>query len=381
MVASRLVPDLKPFRALRYDTRRAGPLEGLVAPPHDVVSAEQRDRLAARSEWNVIRLIRPETPADAAVTLREWTASGVLVREERPAVWVLEEDFSGPDRQPRTRRGLVARIRLERYGEGDVYPHERTIAHQKAARLELLRAVRTKLSPVLLLHEGDSPEPREGAPDLEVEHEGVRSRLWRVDDLDDVARALAAVRGRAIIADGHHRYETALRFHEEERTEETAFVLASLVSDADAGLVIFPTHRVAGGPVPELNGRFRVTRLEGGAAAAAARLDLVPRDRPAFALLRADGALLAEAEPVAGAAVLDTALLDELPLADVRFTPSVDEAERAIASGAAEAAFLVRAPTIDQVEAVALAGETMPEKSTYFFPKLTSGLLFSPFDE
>jgi uncharacterized protein (DUF1015 family) len=381
MVASPPVPDLKPFRALRYDIQRAGPLEQLVAPPHDVLSPEDRARLAERSPWNVVRLIRPETPADAARALREWIDAGVLLREERPSAWVLEEDFVGPDGAARTRRSVVARIRLEPYGQGDVYPHERTIAGHKAARLELLRAVRTKLSPVLLLHEGAPPEPREDAPTVEVEHEGVRSRLWRVDEPGEVERALAAVRGRAIIADGHHRYETALRFHSEDGTEETGYVLAALVSDTDPGLVIFPTHRLVGGPVPELNGRFRVTSVPGGAAAAAARLDDVPRDRAAFALVRVEGAVVAEAEPAAGAAVLDTAALDGLGLTNVSFTPSVEEAERAAATGAAEAAFLVRAPTVDQVEAVALAGETMPEKSTYFFPKLTSGLLFSPFDE
>ena len=381
MVASRLVPRLKPFRALRYDTRRAGPLDALVAPPHDVLSSEDEERLLAVSPWNVVRLIRPSSPAAAAAALGAWTAEGVLVREERPAVWVLEDDFAGPDGRVCTRRALVARIRLERYGEGDVYPHERTIAGPKAARLELLRAVRTKLSPLLLLHEGGSPEPRGGRAELDVEHQGVRSRLWRVDDPAEIERALAAVRGRVIIADGHHRYETALRFHEEEGTEETAYALAALVADTDPGLVIFPTHRVASGPVPDLNGRFRVTPLEGGAAAAVARLERVPRDRPAFAMLRPGGALLAEAEPRAGAAALDTVVLEELPLRDVRFTASAEEAERAVATGAAAAAFLVRAPTVDQVEAVALAGETMPEKSTYFFPKLTSGLVFSPLDE
>jgi hypothetical protein len=158
-------------------------------------------------------------------------------------------------------------------------------------------------------------------------------------------------------------------------------VLAVLVSRGDPGLEIFPTHRLAAGPVPDLNGRFRLTAL-GGADEALDRLGDVPRDRPAFVVLRRDAAVLAEAErderPVS---VLDTAALDELELENVRFTPSADEAARAVTSGAAEAAFLVRAPTIEQVEAVALAGETMPEKSTYFFPKLTSGLLFSPLDE
>jgi uncharacterized protein (DUF1015 family) len=376
------VARLKPFRALRYDTGRAGPLERLVAPPHDVITPELREELLAASPHNVVRLVHPETPADAAAALARWREEGALVRDPAAAAWLLEEDFVGPDGAPRTRRGVVARIGLEPYAAGSVLPHERTISRQKAARLELLRATRTKLSPVLLLHDGETVErPAGRAPDLEVEFDGVRSRLWRVDDPDAVADALAAIGGRVIIADGHHRYETALRFHEEEGSEETAHVMAALVSRADAGLVIFPTHRLAS-TVPALNGRFRLTELPGGAEDALERLGLVPRDRPAFVMLRGDGAILAEAAPEsAPARVLDTAVLDELALADVRFTASAAEAEQAVRSGGAAAAFLVRAPTIEQVEAVARAGEKMPEKSTYFFPKLTSGLLLSPFDE
>lgn len=372
----------KGFRAVRYDPERAGPLGTLVAPPHDIVDPDFKARLLGASPYNVIRLTRPHDPDEAGRLFHAWRDEGVLVREAQPAVWKLEEAYTGPDGEERTRRGLVARVRMTRYGEGDVYPHERTFRRQKHLRLELLRATRTKLSPIFFLHEGDSPPQRGDPPDLEVEFGGVRSRLWRVVDPDAVAAALAAVRGKLIIADGHHRYETALRFHEEEGTEETAFVLGVLVAHDDPGLEIFPTHRLAGGPLPELNGRFRLTEVS-GAAEGLARLGDVPRDRPAFVVLRPEGAVLAETEPVADgpAGSLDTAVLDELELDDVRFTPSADEAEQAVAAGDAAAAFLVRAPSVEQVEAVALAGETMPQKSTYFFPKLTSGLLFAPFDE
>ncbi len=373
---------LKPFRALRYDTRRAGPLESLVAPPHDVIAPALRERLLASSPYNAVRLIRPDGAGAAARTFHEWRRDGVLVRETTPAAWLLQEEFVGPDGRARSRRSVLARIRLEPYRTGAVLPHERTLPGHKQTRLELLRAVRTKLSPVLLLHEGDPVGKAARSPEVDVEYGGVRSRLWRIDDPVAIERTLAGIRGRVIIADGHHRYETALRFHEEEQTEETAYVLAALVSRDDPGLVIFPTHRLVSSPVPELDGRFRVTSLPGGAGEALARLGDVPRDRPAFVMLGAAGAVLAEAPPEARpAAVLDTAAIAELPLSDVRFTPSAEEAEEAVRSGRAAAAFLVRAPTIEQVEAVARAGETMPEKSTYFFPKLTSGLLFSPFDE
>ena len=307
----------------------------------------------------------------------------MLVREDTPAVWLMEETFEGPDGERRTRRSLVARLRVTPYGEGDVYPHERTFRRQRMLRLDLLREVRAKLSPVLVMHDGPAlPDPGDRDPDLEVDFEGVHIRLWRIDEPEAIEAALAATQGPFVIADGHHRYETALRFHEQEGTEESAYILAALVSREDPGLEIFPTHRLVSGPVPALDG-FRLTELEDGAAEGLARLAEVPRDRPAFVLLRPDGAVLAEGEPSSGLTeVLDAAALEGLDLGDVRYTARRRRGRRTrFVSGAADAAFLVRAPTIDQVEAVALAGETMPQKSTYFFPKLTSGLLIAPFDE
>ncbi|MGI8606694.1 MAG: DUF1015 family protein [Gaiellaceae bacterium] len=370
---------LQPFRALRYDPESAGSLDRLVAPPYDVVTPELRAELLAESPYNAVRLVRPDAPEEAARELAAWRSEGVLVREEKPAAWVLEETFVGPDGVERTRLGLVARIRLEPYAAGRILPHERTFPGPKEARLRLLRATRTKLSPILLLHEGESLAVPDRPPDLEAVFGGARSRLWRVGD----RQLFDAVRGHVVIADGHHRYETALRFHEEDGSAETSHVLAVLVARDDPGLVIFPTHRLVRGAVPELNGSFRLTEVPGGAPEALQRLDELARDHPAFALLRPGRTVLAESEPHGSGplAALDTTALDGLSLDRLDFTASAAEAERAISEGRAEAAFLVRPPTVEQVEAVALAGETMPEKSTYFFPKLTSGLLFSPFDE
>jgi uncharacterized protein (DUF1015 family) len=376
MVSWPAVPLLKPFRALRYDEAAAGPLDDLVAPPYDVITPEALGRLLARSPWNVVRVVRPDDSEDAARVLAEWRARGVLVREERPGIWLLEESYTGPDGVPRRRRGVVARVRVGPYEDGVVLPHEGTFSAPKEARLRLLRATGVKPSPIFLLHHGPSPEPGEEPPALEAELDGVVSRLWRVDDPPAVERILAEVEGPLLIADGHHRYETALRYHEEEGTEETAYVLAVLVGTGDEGLEIFPTHRLTSGAVPALNGGLRQTPLAGAEEAAVA-LAGVGHDHPAFVLLRPDGASLVEGSEH----VLDTALVDSLPLSEVAYTASAAEAERAVASGAATAAFLVRPPTVEQVEQFARAGVRMPPKSTYFFPKLTSGLLLSPFDE
>jgi uncharacterized protein (DUF1015 family) len=377
MVTCRVVPHLKPFRALRYDAGTVGPLDAVVSPPHDVVTPDRREALITASPYNAVRLLDPESPAEAARLVRAWQDEGVLVREDEPAVWLLEETFPGLDGGTRRRRGLVARVELSPYSEGQVLPHERTFERQKDARLELLRAARTKFSPIFLVHEGASPAIPDRAPDMEATLDGVTSRLWRIAGDGAIAAALGRAEGRLLIADGHHRYETALAYHEEQGTEESGYVLATLVSRHDDGLEILPTHRLVSGEPPELDGSFRLTDIEPSAEAGTAALADLDRDHPAFVLLRRDSAQLAESE----GAELDTAVIDRLPLDDVRYTPSAVAAEEAVRSGRADAALLVRAPTLDEVTAVVRAGELLPEKTTYFFPKLTSGLVFSPFDE
>ena len=377
MVTCRVVPHLKPFRALRYDPGTVGPLDAVVSPPHDVITPDRREALVTASLHNAVRLVDPESPAEAARLIEAWRDEGVLVREAEPAVWLLEETFPGPDGGTRSRSGLVARVELTPYSDGQVLPHERTFERQKDARLELLRAARTKLSPIFLVHEGASPAIPDRAPDMEATLDGVTSRIWRVAGDEAIAEALGRVQGRLLIADGHHRYETSLAYHGEQDTEESGYVLATLVSSDDDGLEILPTHRLVSGEPPELDGSFRLTDIESSAEAGTAALAALDRDHPAFVLLRRDSAQLAEGE----GADLDTAVIDRLPLEDVRYTPSAVAAEEAVRSGRAEAAFLVRAPTLEQVAAVARAGELLPEKTTYFFPKLTSGLVFSPFDE
>jgi uncharacterized protein (DUF1015 family) len=378
-----VVPLVKPFRALRYAVGAAGPLDSLVAPPYDVISSAELEGFVAGNPYNVVRLIRPYEPTLAAERFRSWQQEGILVRDERPAVWRLEEEYFGLDGVRRVRHGLVARVRLDPQGEGAVLPHERTFSAPTEARLRLLRAVDAKLSPIFLLHSGAPPAPARGEPELTAALAGVENRVWRIDDPDEIAAELAAVRGPLVIADGHHRYEAALRYHEESPREENAYILAALVSCEDPGLTIFPTHRVVSGALPELNGGFRLTPVSGGAGEALDRLEGVERDHPAFVLLTPGEAVLAELPDVSDEPLdrLDVAAVDRLALEGVTFTPSATEAALAVESGRASGAFLVRAPTVAEVQEIARAGKTMPEKSTYFFPKLASGLLFSPFDE
>jgi uncharacterized protein (DUF1015 family) len=346
------MPVVRPFRALRYEEAKAGPLERLVAPPYDVITAEQRAEYLARSPYNVVHLTLPDDERQAGEALTAWRADGILVEEE-PACWALSQAYVGPDGVRRVRNGLVASLRVEPYSSGAVLPHERTHSGPKEGRLRLLRATRTQLEPIFLLHHGHALELPAREPDLEVEG----ARLWRLPG--DPGAELAE--RRLLIADGHHRYETALAFHEEDGTEGSAFMPVVLVSIEEEGLTIFPTHRVVDGFEREPP----LAEVDGSPQQALARL---PEGRAGFVLARDGRVATAEGEP----GELDVELLDRFGPRVVSYTPDADVALRA------GEAVLVRPPAVEQVFAAAERGHVLPQKSTYFFPKLVSGLLFHP---
>ena len=352
--------SVRPFCAVRYDERRAGPLASLIAPPYDVLDAAARRRYLAQSPFNVVHLTLPGDEADAARLWAEWRAEGVLVPEDNPSLWWLAQDYVGPDGVARTRAGLVCALHVEPYSARVVLPHERTHAGPKLGRLRLLRALRAHVEPIFLLYDGSLGGPA-GEPLVDVELDGVRSRLWRVEG-EPPAELVGA---QLLIADGHHRYETALAFHEEDGSEESAWLMVVIVPTMQEGLTIFPTHRVVRklGAVPGEE-----------AESVEAALGAFPPGRAAAVLYRGGRAALVVGEP----GELDAALVDRLGPEDVSYTASMEEAEGAVDRGEAEAAFILRPPTIEQVRSVAERGETMPQKSTYFYPKLPSGLLFLP---
>jgi len=337
---------VKPFRALRYDESAAGPLQSLVAPPYDVISGEERERLLARSPHNVVRLTLPDSEEDAARELEDWRARGVLV-EEPPAVWALQQDYVGPDGVARTRFGIVASLKVEPYETGTVLPHERTHAGPKEGRLRLLRATRVQLEPIFLLYDGPAPAgPPDREPDLEVEG----AKLWR---LDDPAVVRAFDDKQLLIADGHHRYETAVAFAAEEGTPASAQMLVVLVSTDDPGLEIFPTHRLFAEP----------RRLESGQNGGGAVTEITPEGTRTVAV---------------PAGMLDVQLVDTLGHEGISYTADAAEAERRVREGEAAVAYVLRPTRIEDVFAHARRGEVLPQKTTYFFPKLISGLLFHP---
>jgi uncharacterized protein (DUF1015 family) len=276
-------------------------------------------------------------------------------------VWALSQAYVGPDGIERERFGVVASLKVEPYATHTVLPHERTHRGPKEGRLRLLRATGVQLEPIFLLHDGASPVARpEREPDLEVEG----TRLWRLDDAS-IVRAYDDK--QLLIADGHHRYETALAFHEEEGTPASAQMLVVLVSTDDPGLEIFPTHRLFAAE-RHLEGE----RTEVGDPEAA--LDALTGDRPAVVEVTSAGATIVRGDP----GLLDVQLVDALGHDGISYTPDVGEALRRVYEDEAAVAYLMRATRIDDVFRLARAGEVLPPKTTYFFPKLLSGLLFHP---
>jgi uncharacterized protein (DUF1015 family) len=352
---------VSPFCAVRY----AHPEPAVVAPPYDVIDAASLAELRARSPLNVVHLTLADDEEAAGDLFRKWLAEGFLVEDSEPAYWVLAQDFVGPDGVARHREGIVASLRLEPYASHVVLPHERTHAGPKASRLRLLRAARAQLEPIFLLFDGEAPlVPPGRPPDLEAEG----TRLWRIED-DGSVSAFFAER-QLLIADGHHRYETALALHEEERSAASAATMAVLVSTSDPGLEIFPTHRVyrdrpdiapEGEKQPELE-------------TAVARLAAEPITHSALVAYRAGSPVL-----VRGAdRELDVELANGYGHEGIEYSADARDAVARVDAGVADVALLLRPTRIEDVFERARAGRVLPQKSTYFFPKLLSGLLFFP---
>ena len=408
--------DLQPLRTLRYEPAAVGSLADVIAPPYDVIDEAMRAELAARSPYNVVHVDLPESYGQAAATLREWRAAGVLVQEDEPAVWVLRQDYTAPDGAGRSRTGFFARVRVDEYGPGRIRPHERTHPGPKEDRLSLTRATRTNLSPVFTLFpDSDGIAERATAHLTAAEPFATvdGDTLWRSSDEDLIAELqMALADAELLIADGHHRYETA-RVYADEVGGEGAhrYVLMLLCALSDPGLLVFPTHRLLTGLKDSsekqiairdvLRGHFEIeelgdtSRLEppaGDGRVAFGYMDSFFK-RPFRVTLKdqatADRALRGLPEPYRR---LDTAVLEALVLrgalkmseddiSDLRglhYSKDLDDAIEAVESGRADAGFFMRPTPVEQVREVAATGESMPPKSTYFYPKVPTGLVFNP---
>jgi uncharacterized protein (DUF1015 family) len=422
---------IEPFRALLYNRARVRDLAAVVAPPYDLIGAERQDELYRRSPHNIVRLElgrEADRYAASASTLAEWRSDGVLQVAELPAIYLYSQMFEVGGRKLR-RDGFVVRVRLEELGHGRILPHEKTFPKAKEDRLRLLTALNTNVSSVFGLYSGNHPEldalmARVSArtPLAEVTDDlGIRNELRAIENADEIAVIQRALdQGRILIADGHHRYETALNYRRARRAAEGDpkelrpydYTMMTLVATASLGLVILPTHRV-------------VIRLDDGALAAFAarareifemeevgerermRAELERRGRghigvalrgaaTGWILRLRDAQAIEAALPQTPQAVreLDVSILHALVLdrifgvkpeavkagGNIEYTIDAAGALDAVSAGRADGAFLMNPPSIHDVERVSDSGATMPEKSTYFYPKLITGMVMNPLE-
>ena len=425
--------DIRAFRGFRYDLGRAGILSDLVAPPYDVVDANLQQALYDRSPFNAIRVeLTKEEPDDkatnnkyarAAQALSGWQNENVLQQDTLRCLYVLEQEFT-VEGTTYKRRGFVARVRLEPFGTGRIFPHEETMSGPKEDRLKLTRATHMNVSPIFGLYPDETndifgrlePLLLKTLPLEATDHLGVISRLWPITDEKALSSAVSGMIEKPVfIADGHHRYETGLRFLEEARAnghvtsdESPAnFIMMMLVSMADPGLIILPTHRLVSG-FPgltadkldaALSDHFIMNRVESARDAwdaveidgTQAMLAFHTKADNVWQTARfTDPKLMAQLAAEhsedwreLGVSVLHVAVLDKLlpaatgGRASCKHVHLLREVEESATAGTCDLAVLVPPATMAHVEEIAGNREKMPPKSTYFYPKLLTGLVFN----
>jgi uncharacterized protein (DUF1015 family) len=425
--------DVRPVYATHYDLGVVGSLQDVAAPPYDVIDTAMRAELLERSPYNAVAIDLPKPYGEsgpqqtgddpyerAAKTMDAWREAGALVTDSEPAIWAMTQDYTGPDGAPRARHGILARVRVEDFSAGQVLPHERTLPGPKQDRLDLTCATRHNLSPIFSLSTKDPWPLVEAAIDPESpwgeasDEGGTVTRVWRVGDPEvhrQVSELLAGA--QLLIADGHHRYETAIAYRDEVGGEGGhEFTLMALTGLDDPGLTVFPTHRLLSGfrEDPERQRRLGegLRELFEATEVPLDQLDPLGEEgvgvfglydafhRRGFRLRLKGEAIAALDRQLAGkpeayrrldAAILETLVLkgvaglsedDILAKRGLGYAKSVEDALALIEQGAYDVAFVLRPIPVDQVKAICESEENMPPKSTYFFPKVLTGLVFNP---
>lgn len=421
--------DIRAFRALRYDLGKAGEIGELTSPPYDIISEEQRLEYLERNPYNIIRLELPkgEDPyARAGETLRAWVDEGILKLDMDPGLYIYEMEFLTKVDKGETKklRSLICRVRLEEFAAGIVLPHEETLSKAKQDRFDLMCAANCNFSSIYSLYQDPEHVTRQRldnlaescAPRYEFSDGLVTHRLWVVNDPAAIEAIGEDFAGRKLyIADGHHRYETALNYRRHLNDQGidcpgADFVMMTLADMSDEGLVVFPTHRLVRG-LDGLNGHellkaceeyFEITPVGDGDESQAALDDGYARGRHCFAfydkvkwhvLTLKDAAVMKELLPDKSDAyreldvsILHTLILERLMGIDkenmanqtnLTYTRSVPEAVASVDSGESNCCFLLNPTRVEEICSVATCGEKMPQKSTYFYPKLITGLVMN----
>ncbi|NOY53317.1 MAG: DUF1015 domain-containing protein [Deltaproteobacteria bacterium] len=436
---------IEPFRGLRYNPDKVGDPNRVMAPPYDIISGKEQEELYAKHPCNVIRLeLGRTTSADteqdnrytrSAADLRKWFEEGVLLREEKPVLYSYFMDYKTAEGKQKILKGFLSRVLLEDLDSGVVLPHENTLSGPKADRLQLMEATHANFSPIFSLYSNPGMEAIEildgsarKSPCIDVtDGDGVRHRVWTVDskeEIDKIRRVLADL--PLFIADGHHRYETALNFRNMMRkiTGKTDgrqgfdYVMMYFSNMEEGGLTIYPTHRL----VDHLINFNLPSYLEQVAAHFDVRpysylekkkflreLNAVGKERHAFGLYTGEsddlfllvlknmdgirplfGGKLSSVLQELDVTILHTILLDRLlgigekelkAQSHVRYVKEIEDALHTVNDGDAQLAFLLNGTRVNQLREVSLRGEKMPQKSTYFYPKLLTGLVLNSLDD
>jgi uncharacterized protein (DUF1015 family) len=426
--------DIRAFRGFRYDLGTVGALSDVVAPPYDVIDPALQQKLYDASPFNAIRVeLTKDEPGDddqnnkytrAAGTLKDWIAANAIRQDTARSLYVYEQEFTA-EGKTYTRRGFLARVRLEPFGTGRIFPHEQTLSGPKADRLNLYRATNFNISPVFGLYpdaEGEvfaklEPLLKKSPPITATDHLGVVNRLWIVTDSSAISAVIGAMGPKPVfIADGHHRYETGLKYLEERKAagevadDEAApnFCLMMLVGMSDPGLIILPTHRLVSG-LPAVTAEqlkaavaedFEIVGEFDTAAACWEHVELedsqavlgfgTVADGKWFAAKLKNPAVMDSLAPEQSGewrslavSILHKLVLEKLVPAKVGGTPVykyvhlLKEVTDAVAAKECQIAALVPPCGMDHVEQIAGNREKMPPKSTYFFPKILTGVVFN----
>lgn len=423
---------IRPFRGIRYNQLKTT-IANVVAPPYDVISPEQQNGYYDKDPYNVIRLIlgrEEDRYAAAAETYAQWQKEDVLLRELTPAIYPLVQTFTDADGKEIRRKGFIALCRLEEFEKKIVLPHEKTLSKAKEDRFKLFKATKSNFSQVFTLYSDTEKQidryldpVHSTYPVIDVEFEGVRNQLWQVTDASAID-AIAAVMEpkQVLIADGHHRYETGLAYRDLMRSQNPNhtgnelynYIMMFFTNLDDEGLVIFPTHRVihslpaydGGSLVATLQRHFDV-QIYPTPQMMAEAMKQHPRFAYGFvsshsskffvASLKDEASLpeLVKDELPPEVKGLDVVLLHNYILRDllgisqeaqekklnIHYLQSIRQSVDEVAAGASQVAFFINPTRIDQVRAVCKSGNTMPQKSTFFYPKLISGLVLNKMED
>ncbi len=423
---------VKGFKGLRFNTEKSGDISTVVCPPYDIISEEQRLEYIKENEYNIIRLELPkgDDPYNNAKTiLDEWLEKGILTREESNAVYIYEEEFTAYGKQYKV-KGCIVRVKIEEFEKGVILPHEFTLSKAKEDRFNLMKATNCNFSQIYALYSDEENKTiskldklSSGTPDIELtDSDGVIHRMWIVTNEEDVNAICGDFTDRKLfIADGHHRYETALNYRNYCRENGLAkegdavdYQMMMLVNMEHPGLVVFPTHRIVRDlasfdkqeVLSACEEYFDITEYDSINNIESVLTELYNNNEKAFGMYCGEGkwtllvlktldtmAVLlpnvSKASQGLDVSVLHTLILEKLMGIDAEnmakqinltYVKQIDNAVKSVDNGTADCAFILNPTKISEICDVSSAGEKMPQKSTYFYPKLITGLVINKLD-